>query len=79
MADLTESDGPVFVQITARRGEVRGPVESYSAPDLIELNLEPNQRVIQIEWSRGFESRRRKTVDWRWTAWIESRFPKEQS
>lgn len=62
-----------LVQITSRSGVVRGPADSYQTPELIELRLEAHQRVVQVDWQRGHESRTRKTVDWTWTVWIESR------
>lgn len=65
--------GGALVQISSRSGEVRGPSHGYQAPDLIELHLEPHQRVVQVEWRRGHDYRTRKTVDWTWTVWIESR------
>jgi hypothetical protein len=67
----TEQGG--LAQITSRSGQARTPSSTYEPPSLIELNLEPNQRVIQVEWSRGFDHRTRKTVDWTWTVWIETR------
>jgi hypothetical protein len=62
-----------LVQIVSRSGQARTPSSTYQPPGLIELNLEPNQRVVQVDWSRGFDSRGRKTVDWTWTVWIEVR------
>lgn len=65
----------VHVQITTRTGTVRGPSGDYSPPEdgFIELSLEAHQRVVQVEWRRGHEFRRRKTVDWTWKATIETR------
>lgn len=63
----------VSVQISVRSGTVRGPSGEYSPPDFIEFTLESHQRVVQIEWKRGHEYRRRRTVDWTWTATIETR------
>lgn len=63
-----------LVQLTRRTGIVRAPAHHYGQPiDLIELDLEPNQRVVQVETKRGLDERRRKTVDWTWTVWIETR------
>lgn len=62
-----------LVPIVSRSGNVRGPVDSYQRPDLIEIKLEPHERVIQVDWSRGHERRTRETVDWTWTVWIECR------
>lgn len=64
-----------LVQISQQRGDVRGPSGDFSPPGegFIELHLEPHERVIQVEWRRGHEYRRRKTVDWTYTATIESR------
>lgn len=64
-----------LVQIMERRGEVRGPSGNFSPPDngFIELDLEPGQRVIQVEWKRHHEYARRKTVDWTWIATVETR------
>lgn len=64
-------------QISQRRGVVRGPSHSYLSPPndgVFDLPLEGHQRVVQVEWARGLESPRRKTVDWTWVATIESRF-----
>lgn len=64
-----------FVQLTQRTGTVRGSADSYTAPNdgLIELHLESHQRVVHVTWKRDQEHRRRKTVDWTWTATIETR------
>jgi hypothetical protein len=67
-----------LVQIGNRTGQVRGPSEVYSAPPSdgsIELHLGPHERVIQVAWRRGIEMRSRKTVDWYWTATVETRLP----
>jgi hypothetical protein len=53
----TEQGG--LAQITSRSGQARTPSSTYEPPSLIE--------------SRGFDHRTRKTVDWTWTVWIETR------
>lgn len=62
-----------LVQLHTRTGSVRTPQSQYTDPDFIELTLAKEQRVVQIEWKRHLESFSRKTVDWTWTVWIESR------
>ncbi len=66
-------DGTDFIQLVSRSGTMRGPAHSYQHPDLIQLHLARHERVVQVEWSRGHETPTRKTVDWTWTVWIESR------
>jgi hypothetical protein len=66
-----ESDS--LVQLVAREVTARTPSDHYSPPDFVELHLSENQRVVQIDWRRGLDSRRRKTVDWTATVWIEAR------
>jgi hypothetical protein len=67
-----------LVQVINKTGQVRGPSEVYSSPPgdgFIELHLGPYDRVIQVAWRRGIEIRSRKTVDWFWTATIETALP----
>lgn len=63
------------VQISQRTGQVRGPSGEYSPPGdgHIDLQLGEHQRVVQVEWRRGHEYRRRKTVDWTYTVTVETR------
>jgi hypothetical protein len=62
-----------LVQLTCHTGTTRQPSNVYTAPTFLEVHLEDNQRVVSIEWRRGLDSRYRKTVDWTWTVWIETR------
>jgi hypothetical protein len=63
----------MLVQLHSRSGVVCG--QPFEQPDFIELQLAPDQRVISVGWTQGPWLRGRKTVDWTWTVWIESRFP----
>lgn len=67
------NENNALVQLTAREIEARTPSHHYSPPGFVELHLEGNQRVVQIDWRRGTDFRRRKTVDWTATIWIETR------
>lgn len=62
-----------LVQLSTYSGLLRTPVHQYNPPNFLETDLTDNQRVVQIEWRRGFEGRDRKTVDWTYTLWIETR------
>lgn len=66
-----------YVQISQRRGHVRGPAGEVDPPHdgFIELgDLDNSQRIVSVEWRRGTQWSRRKTVDWYWTVTIEHRF-----
>lgn len=62
-----------LVQLNTHKGSVRRPNYEYSPPDFLELHLNENQRVVQIEWRRGIDSLRRKTADWHYVVWVETR------
>lgn len=62
-----------LVQLARRSGELR--IRKGTSPSLLELDLEPNQRVVGLEWRspNQYSDNERLTADWIWTAWIESR------
>jgi hypothetical protein len=59
----------MLVQITRRKGCIER-VRPGVTP-IIELDLEPHQRVVSVELSEYlFGGRERKTTDWYWTAFV---------
>jgi hypothetical protein len=63
----------VFVQISERRGAI-DRVRRGTTP-VVELELEPNQRVVSIDLRKTtYDDPERKTVDWRYLAYVESRW-----
>lgn len=63
----------MVVHLYSETGQKRTSAAEYRPPTSIDLALGSNERVIQIEWRRGFEGSQRKTVDWTYTVWIEAR------
>lgn len=62
-----------LVQLTRLRGEINR-VPAGQEPGVVELHLEPHQRVVSLDLREAaWCSPERKTVDWRWTAVIETR------
>lgn len=56
--------------------QIKGRVDRVPRGDVpvIELDLEPNQRVVYVSLSESlFDPRDRKTVDWHWIAYVENR------
>lgn len=61
-----------LVQISKVEGKI-DRVPRDETP-VVELHVEPNERVISIDLRcREFDHLERKTVDWRWTAYVETR------
>lgn len=61
-----------LVQVSKREGRI-DRVRPSDAPPVVELDLEPNQRIVSIELRKVWSSGDRKTDDWAWTAYIENR------
>ena len=82
MAEATHNPTPpetsdirthTLVQIEKRKGKINR-VKPPDAPPIVELHLEPHQRVISIELTEDWWYGDRVTRDWSWTAYIESRY-----
>lgn len=62
-----------LVQIVKRTGRI-DRVKPEHAPPVVELEIGDNQRVISIDLHEVvFGDLDRKTRDWRWTAYVETR------
>lgn len=61
-----------LVQVARREGQIE-KVPRGQQP-LLELHLNHNQRLISVDMRRPFwDDPERKTVDWLWTAYVETR------
>lgn len=76
MVDQTHSEqsnsGQNLVQITRHHGSI-SRVKPGHGPPVIELHLGPNERVVSIELTEDWTYGDRKTSDWSWTAYVETR------
>lgn len=65
----------VLAQLRRVTITTRGPSGNFTPPDegFAELRLEDHERVVHVEWKRGHEYRRRKTVDWECIVTVETR------
>jgi hypothetical protein len=73
-SDIPREPGSVLIQVVQRTGKIER-VRRGEVP-VVELFLFDHQRIVSIELREAmFESRTRKTKDWYWTAYVESRHP----
>lgn len=57
-----------LVQVTKRTGTIT-QVKPGERP-VLELHLEDNQTLVSVELHEGWQARNRKTIDWRWVAYV---------
>jgi len=58
-----------LVQISRREGEIRRV--KYGVTPVIELHLEPHERVVSVELTgNAWRHPERKTVDWQWVVFV---------
>lgn len=61
-----------LVQVVKRQGEI-DKVARDDIP-IVELHLEDNQRIVSMDLRpKLYDRADRKTVDWKWTAYVETR------
>ena len=66
--------GSVLAQVVQRKGKIER-VKRGETP-VVEMFLMSHQRVVSIDLREAhFDDLNRKTVDWYWTAYVESRHP----
>lgn len=59
-----------LVQVYVERGTIREQDPDSWDPPTLDLMLEEDRRVLSVTWWRVPQQRRRKTVDWQYTATI---------
>lgn len=61
-----------LVQLATRRGRI-DKVAANDEPPVVELHVEPYERIVSLDLRQHPLMKGRTTVDWSWTAVIEVR------
>lgn len=60
-----------LTQVVKREGRINR-VPMRESP-VLELNLEPDQYIVSVEFEKAWQSAERVTQDWLWTAYVAHR------